>query len=194
MNSDTKSYSTNPDSQSGAETCRERGRKNTLRTQEEVKRRAGRYTLEEAALLIECEAGERFKTVLSRLQSAARAGELPMHNPGEMFRRYYSSENSSRVRGFYEEVYWDDLNRWLESFEPRVTWRFPEPSTRTKTPKDPARFNHDTDLQSLANAEAVQFQRDKGRAPTKHEVANRLQKDFPTYAVSTIERRIRKKW
>lgn len=80
----------------------------------------GRYNLEEAAILIGKEAGERADEMLEKLMLAVHDGALAVHAPGKQAR--YQSNN---VRDFYEEAYWDDLNRWLEKNEPRITWRFP---------------------------------------------------------------------
>lgn len=92
-----------------------------------VEQPAGRYTLEQAAQVLEREADERFETVLDRLVSAAKSGELRMQNPAENFRRDYTAEKTKQVRIFYEEAYWDDLNSWLEANEPRVQYKFPAP-------------------------------------------------------------------
>lgn len=181
------------------------------RVQEEAKRRAGRYTLEEAARLLESEAGERFDTVLSGLCSATESGELRMHNPAEKFHRDYTAEKTRQVHYFYEEAYWDDLNSWLKAHEPHVRYRFRAPPitakgstdladmdrpehSETAMPKGPARFNHDPELQARANEAAEKFIQGQGRKPTVQEVAKRLQADHPDLSVSTIERRIRKKW
>lgn len=83
----------------------------------------GRYTLEEAALMLADKAHERALTILGKLMQAARDGQLTTHAPGENA----NYQQPDRVREFYEESYWDDLNKWLIENEPRITWRFPMP-------------------------------------------------------------------
>ena len=95
--------------------------------QEVAKAFAGRYTLEEVARILEHEAGERLDAVLRRLVKAAKSGELPTHGPGEGLRRDYGDEHTKTVRDFYEEAYWNDLNKWLEGFAPHNSFRFPCP-------------------------------------------------------------------
>lgn len=89
--------------------------------QAEERRALGRYTLNDAGKAIAA-TGERFEALIEKLSSAARRGDLPMHAPGERARYEYLNEKP--VRPFYEEAYWNDLNRWLENHEPRITFRF----------------------------------------------------------------------
>jgi len=93
-----------------------------------AKTSAGRYTIRDAAHVLEDEAGERFDAILRRLKKAAEAFELPMHDPGEGLRRDYGDEHTKKLRDFSEEAYWDDLNKWLENHEPRIAYKFPAPS------------------------------------------------------------------
>lgn len=106
------------------------------KSQEPEQKLTGRYTLEQAARVLEREAGERFETVLDSLISAAKSGELPMYNPGENFRRDYTAEKTKRVRDFYEEVHSVDLNEWLEANQPYVKYRFPAPPMTAKGSTD----------------------------------------------------------
>lgn len=82
----------------------------------------GRYTLEEAALLIEQEKGERAADILDKLLMAVHGDVLAMFEPGKQAR--YKPKTS---RPFFEKAYWEDLNHWLESTEPRIRFRFPDP-------------------------------------------------------------------
>lgn len=86
------------------------------------KRNAGRYTLEEAATMLEKETGERGAEMLGKLMQAVRDGALAVHEPGKQAR--YQSDT---IYEFYEEAYWNDLNDWLKANEPRIAWRFPDP-------------------------------------------------------------------
>ena len=87
----------------------------------------GRYTLEEAAMLIERETGERADEMLKKFMGAALNGALHTHEPGKQSRYLYGDGFASRVRDFYEEAYFYDLNIWLVANEPRIAWRFPDP-------------------------------------------------------------------
>ena len=104
-----------------------------VQRQEQARKAAGRYTFEEAAEHLQ-RAGESYQTMLARLKEAAgkerdTKGALPTHNPGREVRNVYGAGDGrvSCVRVFYEHVYWDDLNRWLDETERRITFRFPAP-------------------------------------------------------------------
>lgn len=86
------------------------------------KKEQGRYTLEEAAAAIADGSGERRDLLLNSLKQAVANGSLGVYEPGNR-QRYQSSV----VREFYEEAYWDDLNQWLEVHQKRIDWRFPGP-------------------------------------------------------------------
>ncbi|EIN00426.1 hypothetical protein WQE_15386 [Paraburkholderia hospita] len=92
--------------------------------QQAEKDAAGRYTLHEAAEKI-AESGERLKALQMKLCAAAERGELTVHGPGELGRYQYL--DGAKARPHYEEAYWDDLNAWLEKFEPRIVFRFAPP-------------------------------------------------------------------
>ncbi|WHZ12091.1 MAG: hypothetical protein OJF60_002532 [Burkholderiaceae bacterium] len=99
--------------------------------QESRKRDAGRYTIKEAAEILDREAGERKETLVEKLKAAAKAGTLPVYGPGENAR--YEYPPGRPVRAFYEQIYSSDLNKWLEAQEPRITFRFSVPGTRADT-------------------------------------------------------------
>jgi hypothetical protein len=86
------------------------------------KQAAGRYTLEEAANEIDQHTGDRAGPMLEKLMHAVRDARLPVYEPGQTGR--YQPKT---VRGFYEEAYRCDLNKWLAENEPRIAWRFPAP-------------------------------------------------------------------
>ncbi len=90
--------------------------------QEQRKKEQGRYTLEEAAAAIADGSGERRDLLLNSLKQAVTNGSLDVYEPGNR-QRYQSSV----VREFYEEAYWDDLNQWLEVHQKRIDWRLPAP-------------------------------------------------------------------
>lgn len=86
----------------------------------------GRFTLNEAARQI-ADSGERFGPLVEKLCDAARRGDLPTYGPGESARYVYG--NGREVRPYYEEAHWGDLNSWLAKNEPKLAYRFFEPST-----------------------------------------------------------------
>jgi hypothetical protein len=97
--------------------------------QDAERRCAGRYTLRDAAVAISEETGERQKDILARLVSAARNNELPIYAPGSNLRlRYAEPFRASAVRDFYEEARWNELNAWLEQYEPHIAYRFAPPT------------------------------------------------------------------
>lgn len=86
----------------------------------------GRYTLEEAAMLIaQQESGADVVRLLKDLKQAVRDRSLPVYGPNAV-----ASYKNETVREFFEEAYWDDLNKWLEANEKRLCekWQFPKPS------------------------------------------------------------------
>lgn len=97
--------------------------------QGEAKRSAGRYTLDEAADALASEAGERRDLILAKLTAAVEEGTLPTHEPGHEAKLVYGAGDGRmrRVRTFHDEVYADDLNRWLAEHELRVPYRFRSP-------------------------------------------------------------------
>lgn len=93
---------------------------------------------------------------VEKLTAAARAGDLPMHEPDTLARIDYglrlieqdaslakvggrrmivpggiSYMDERRVRPFYEWAHLDDLNRWLAANEPRLPFRFGGPAQPT---------------------------------------------------------------
>jgi len=92
-----------------------------------AKKAAGRYTLEEAAALVATNAGEPERDVLALLLNAVNEGKVVVHKPGRTL-----PYRPTTVSKFYEEVYWDDLNAWLNGINFRKPWRFPPPNTEPK--------------------------------------------------------------
>lgn len=89
---------------------------------EGIKREHGRYTLEEAALFIGKQTGERAEGIKNKLIAAVEKRELVTYAPGS-----FVKNDSKITRDFYEHVYWNDLNEWLEKNEPRLDCKFPNP-------------------------------------------------------------------
>jgi hypothetical protein len=118
-------------------------------------RDAGRYSLEEAAEELAQQTGQRVSTMQDALERAAFERRLPVYKPGSIVRYEYPDAPGSNVLGYVgheleaihakpklsdnadtrwsEEVYWNDLNTWLEKDEKHITWRFPDPAAKMKT-------------------------------------------------------------
>jgi hypothetical protein len=100
------------------------------------KKSLGRYTIIEAALTLERNAGADPDAMIDKLKSSVINGEIDVYAP-EKTDRY----TPDKVREYYEEVYWDDLNQWLKNNEKRITWKFPKPNSTTpsNTAKPPSK-------------------------------------------------------
>lgn len=98
--------------------------------QEAEKQAAGRYNLEEAAKLISASGEASEEQMLEKFVSAAQAGNLPTYMPGRNARNEYASQigRFKKPDTFYDECFWDELNEWLATAEPRIRYRFPVPS------------------------------------------------------------------
>jgi hypothetical protein len=87
-----------------------------------ARRALGRFQLEEAALLIARNANERPMEMLRKLSEAVESGLLRVYEPGRN-----AEYRPLRIRQFYEEAYWNDLNTWLINYEDRIVFRFQDP-------------------------------------------------------------------
>ncbi len=87
---------------------------------------AGRYQLKEAAAKIAQAEIENVADLLAKLKSAVRDGVLPAYKPDQI-QRLDHRQLQTEVRDNFEEVYWDELNAWLEKYEPRLKFRFTKP-------------------------------------------------------------------
>lgn len=99
---------------------------------------SGRYTLDEAARLI-ATAGERLSVIVQMLCAAAEQNTLPVYSRWERVRFTPTADDSVSWR--HKEAYWDDLNRWLQTNEPRIAVRFPEPTANTGESTGPEKSN-----------------------------------------------------
>ena len=92
------------------------------------RRKAGLYTLEEAA----CYVGENSvvitKTILIKLIEAARNGDIIVYMPGGA-----EKYTPDVARPWYEESFWNDLNDWLEKNEARIGRIFPKVNPKRKS-------------------------------------------------------------
>jgi hypothetical protein len=97
----------------------------------QFKQKAGRWTLEEAASVLGSKTGgtRRFLTLL---KDAIHKKDLIAYQPGGLLKIEIDPKTQSRkMVGKHLEVYWDDLNCWLETHERRIAYRFPKPDTGT---------------------------------------------------------------
>ena len=92
--------------------------------------RAGLYTIAEAVEVIKREADVN---IHDHLIEAVHSAALPTYEPNSTKRYIYGKDK--RIRDFYEEVYWEDLNNWLEVNERLISYRFPDPNA-TKAPNE----------------------------------------------------------
>ncbi|KRB85108.1 hypothetical protein [Noviherbaspirillum sp. Root189] len=111
---------------------------NLMRQWADERRAAGRFTLEEAALaivdgVVRPGKAEAVKThwendwpLLWSLIQSARTGALPIFSRKGL---KIPPDNAPTTEWFERETYWRDLNAWLATNEPNVTFRFPPPPT-----------------------------------------------------------------
>ena len=97
--------------------------------QRQASNEAGRYTIVEASRFIADNSSAIAESIRSKLEQSANRGELTFYQPHSL--EVYDKRTA--VLGWYEEVYWDDLNVWLKDNEPRISYLFPKPeSSKTK--------------------------------------------------------------
>lgn len=106
-----------------------------------LKKKEGRYTLEEAAdrieqalfFPVEDEDEDEIDSeinILNELSEAAFAGDLPVYFPGKREPFKYSDLPYGEVRIYYEELSCVDLNRYLERRYPQLKFRFDCPGEK----------------------------------------------------------------
>jgi len=100
--------------------------------QAEARADTGRYTLNEAAEFISEQTNEHKEAILQKLANAAGFKTLATYAPGSCIKYECINNNALSamlVCASYEEVYWSDLNEWLEKNEPLLVCKFPNPDT-----------------------------------------------------------------
>lgn len=107
--------------------------------QEKASRQArGWLELEEAAQILQDAGRGQAGGWQEKFVRAAQSGVMPMHEPGSLERVVYNfvsrREGLRHVRTGHEWVHIDDLNRWLDTHEPRLPFRFEFP--RVPTPPE----------------------------------------------------------
>lgn len=91
----------------------------------ESRRKAGRYTLEEAAIYVGTHAAARISRVYRRLQNAVTDGVLKIYRQGEDISCDIKEEFVNYP--WKDEILWNDLNNWLEENAPLIGRIFPTP-------------------------------------------------------------------
>jgi hypothetical protein len=114
-----------------AEHAVEHGFSETIASAKKERKAAGRYRFRDAAREIAAHTGEDAAVIEGDLLLDARCELLPSYDPGSDWPKRY------RVAGIaawaplpeYEELYWNDLNRWMSERCPRIAakFQFPEP-------------------------------------------------------------------
>ena len=87
-----------------------------------------RYNLEKAAYLIAKGIGENPSTVLEGLAASVEKRDLRVYRPGRQL-----AYLPRIVRAYYEEIFWDDLNKWLDRETRGVCWRFTIPNENSQS-------------------------------------------------------------
>lgn len=91
------------------------------------RRKAARYTIEEAAVFIgKCSSANTLR-IFRKLENAMHNGTLPVHCPGE--ENTYDIKEEHQSRPWRDEAFWDDINEWLDKNEKRIGCIFPNPDT-----------------------------------------------------------------
>ena len=153
----------------------------------------GRYTLRQASDLIESEGGEDYKSILKRLKLAALNDELAMYLPGRNQKYDYGPQPRRflSVHDFYEEAYWNDLNSWLDRYEPRIACRFPAPKSQPQWEcvDEGGREDHDPKLVYVQQA-YNEIHGETGKAPSQRAVA--LRSGYARETVRSMWSRLKK--
>jgi hypothetical protein len=87
----------------------------------------GRYTLNDAALTLVKEATVSAEDMVKKLVQSAGDGTLKMYHPINDSRYLYGEKFNPYVTDYIEVTTYEELNQWLNAFEPLIKWRFPEP-------------------------------------------------------------------
>lgn len=160
-----------------------------------ARRSMGRYSLEEAALLVAENSNANARSIYTKLENSAETGELTIHWPGsdEVYKpkpRNPLTMNPTGVRGF-EEAYWCNLNKWLEIKEPRIfeAYPFPKPDAPAAKVKAGTTPGNDWKEKALTIADELaleKYQRGEREITARNisnAVATELAKDSTTHGI-----------
>lgn len=103
----------------------------------------GRYTLKEVIDVLSKRANEDAIQMEHKVTLAVHKRSLPVYLPNKHARYLYEDHDIngkvSVINLKRERVYWDDVNAWLDREEPRITFRFPDPSPNVPNLKQHAK-------------------------------------------------------
>lgn len=88
---------------------------------------SGRYTVEEASLLIAEATDESRIDIEQMLFSAIQSLSLPAHHSGRSSTIKLQLQQQPHLI-YSGEIFWDDLNEWLIAEIPRLIFKFPKPT------------------------------------------------------------------
>lgn len=150
-----------------------------------IARPEGRYSINEATLLLLAETGE-----FIRLGEPVWNGELISYALGSN-KKIITQGNNPKDWTRYDttaEVYWNDLNDWLKEKYPRVKYEFPKPHLPTAKAKGTMPGNNWTDkARAIADSEALtRYTRGEREITARNisgAVATELAKDSTTHGI-----------
>ena len=96
----------------------------------------GHYTLIQAARLVARHVGENAETMRQKLAQAVVDKTLKTEVLGGT--AGHRGNTSTRLN---EKASWNELNNWLQSAEPQIAWRFPNPVVPTENPIWASEYN-----------------------------------------------------
>ncbi|MEO1942839.1 MAG: hypothetical protein ABGY11_00930 [Candidatus Thioglobus sp.] len=82
----------------------------------------GRYTIEDAAFVMADGLGEETRALVEKITTAVANNNLKLYRPGSIV-----PYEPLKILPYNDELYWDELNEWIEKELPRIGWRFPNP-------------------------------------------------------------------
>jgi len=139
----------------------------------------GRMTIDEAARLIGQSGEDREDHAREKLEQAALEGTLAVYPPGATGRylKLRMSDGRPRIRSFasYLRCYIEDLNGWLQTYEPRIQFRLPrseameqrKPADVAASTGQPKTARQEAEWVPIAQKEARRIiERDRGRTPS----------------------------
>lgn len=135
----------------------------------------GRYSIEDAALLVERETGSSADNLVKILKQAALAGTLPIYKFGDDVPYVYGEGFAVKLRVESEECYWEDVNTLLDAKAPKLKFRFTEPKPMALS------IPQSSDIQTIPPSEVDGEARERELASYFDPVGgSQLEKMFPS--------------
>jgi hypothetical protein len=174
-----------PNSQCDGNTVQEKERQAIAR------READRYTLEEAAFFIAESAEERPDEILAKLKRDVSIGKLDAYEPGKNQKYRFGTDKVTRT--FYEEIYGEDLNKWLAENELKIQCQFSMPDSDADIAGHSQSVNQESMRQNIvspqfqANVKNDETKIEKIKLPKELENIRKIKK-------SALVKRYRNQW